>query len=337
MKKNIFLIASIVISTFGFSACTLHEEPEPTPDGEIGVDPTQVILNAELNMNLELPGTDQKVFELPDTVIRRFVVEVYNRDREVVNRQVLYDGDLAKTNVSFPMTLRLHASVYRIVVWSDYVRKSAPEAELHYNASTLYPVINNGSYRANSNAKDSFSGFVDLDLLGYADEWNAKVDVDIELSRPMGRYQLISTDVQAFRRRLAEGSVKGTTFTARIKYAGYLSVGYNCYDQIRKHSLNYMSYNTAIRIPADDPTVSIGFDYIFIGPDETLDVPVEIEVVNENNETVSRSMANLSLTKNRNTVVKGRFLTSTSDGGLNIDPGYDGDLSVDFGTLTPDK
>ena len=131
--------------------------------------------------------------------------------------------------------------------------------------------------------------------------------------------------------------MKGSKFTARIKYSGYLSVGYNCYDQIRKHSLNYMSYNTAIKLPASDPTVSLGFDYIFIAPDESLDVPVEIEVVNENNEAVSRSVIKLPLQRNMNTTVKGRFLTSTADGGLQIDPGYDGNVTVDIGTITPEK
>lgn len=336
MKKNIFIIVATLMAALGAGSCTLHEEPELTADGELGVDPTQVVLNAEITLNLELPGTDQTIFEMPDSVMHRFIVEAYNRDREVVNRQVIYDENLEATTFSVPVSMRLHASSYRIVVWSDYVRVSDPEAQLFYNASTLTPVINNGSYRANNNAKDAYSGYVDLDLLPYADEWNAKVNADIVLTRPLGRYQLISTDVEAFKRRLAEGSVNGNTFTARIKYSGYLAVGYNCYDQVRKHSLNYMAYNTGFRLP-DDSTVSLGFDYLFVAPDENLEVPVEIEIVNENSETISRSIVNLPIARNMNTIVRGRFLTSTADGGLNIDPGFDGDITVDVGTLTPER
>lgn len=308
-----------------------------TPDGELGVDPTQVVLNAELTLNLDLPGTDQTFFQVPDTVMHRFVVEAYNSDREVVNRQVFYDDDLASTSFSVPVTMRLHAKPYRIVVWSDYVRVSDPDAQLYYNADILTPVVNNGNYRANTNAKDSFSGYVDIDLLGYADQWNAKVEANIALSRPMGRYQLIATDVEAFKRRLAEGAIKGTAFTARIKYASYLSVGFNCYDQVRKHSLNYMTYTTTLAKNMSEPQLSLGFDYLFISPDENLEVPVEIEIVNENSESVSRSFVNLPVTRNMNTVIKGRFLTSTADGGLNIDPGFDGDITVDVGTITPER
>lgn len=337
MKQKLFIIALVACAVMLPTSCTLHQEPELTAEGERGVDPTQVMLNAELSLNLELPGIDPEAFTMPADVMHRFIVEAYNRDREVVRRQVLYSDNLEATSFTLPVSMRLHAAPYRIVVWSDYVSAADPESPLYYNASSLTPVILNGSYRANTNAKDTYSGYVDLDLLPYADDWNAKVSADIRLERPMGRYQLISTDVEAFKRRLAEGAVKGSTFTARIKYSGYLSVGYNCYDQIRKHSLNYMSYNTAIRLPASDPTVSLGFDYIFIAPDESLDVPVEIEVVNENNEAVSRSVIKLPLQRNMNTTVKGRFLTSTADGGLQIDPGYDGNVTVDIGTITPEK
>lgn len=337
MKKNIFNIALAALAALGMGACTLHEEPERTPEGELGVDPTQVVLNAEITLNVELPGTEQTIFTVPDTVMHRFIVEAYNRDREVVSRQVMYDRDLEATTFTLPVTMRLHASQYRIVVWSDYVSVAHPDNQLYYNAEILTPVINNGNYRGNAEAKDAFSGYADVDLLPYADQWNARVDATVELSRPLGRYQIITTDVEAFRRRLAEGSVKGNTFTARIKYAGYLSVGYNCYDQVRKHSLNYMKYTTGVRVTGTDTELSLGFDYLFVAPEETLDVPVEIEIVNENSETVSRSLINLPVARDMNTIVRGRFLTSTADGGLNIDPGFDGDITVDVGTLTPER
>lgn len=336
MKKKIFNMALVLFASLTLGSCVLHEEPKRTADGELGIDPTEVSLNVDVALNLELPGTDETLFQVPDTLMHRFVVEAYNRDREVVNRQVIYDDDMSTSVFSIPVNMRLHAKPYRIVVWSDYVRISDPEAQLFYDASSLNPVLNNGSYRGNTDGKDAFAGYADIDLMQYADDWNAKVEVDVHLKRPLGRYQLISTDVESFKRRLAEGSINGNSFTARIKYSGYLAVGYNCYDGIRKHMLNYMSYNTALRIPEDDPTVGIGFDYIFISPDESLEVPVEVEVVNENNETVSRSVVNLPLKQDRNVIVKGRFLTTTADGGVNVDPGYDGYLTIDIGSISPE-
>lgn len=337
MNSKIRTFAMVLLASAGMVSCTLHEEPYRTSEGEIGVDPTQVILDANITLNLELPGTDRTIFEIPDTVMHRFIVEAYNSDRELVQRQVIYDKNTEATSFALPVSMRLHAASYRIVVWSDYVRVSDPGAQLYYNAESLTPVINNGSYRANTNAKDAFAGYADLDLHPYADRWNARIEADIELLRPLGRYELVAQDVEAFRRRLAEGSVQGTTFSARVKYAGYLAVGYNCYDMIRKHSLNYMTYTTRFRVPADATELSLAFDYIFVAPDEELDVPVEIEIVNENSVTVSRTQISLPVQRNMNIIVKGRFLTSTADGGLSIDPGYDGDVTVDVGTLTPER
>lgn len=319
------------------AACTLHEEPVRTPDGEMGVDPTQVVVNADITLNIELPSADQEIFALPDTVMHRFIVEAFNADREVVNRQVIYESDLTATTFTIPVSMRLHAADYRLVVWSDYVRVSNPDAQLYYNAESLVPVINNGGYRGNTNAKDAFSAVADLSLRGYANDWNAKVNVELALKRPLGRYQIVSTDVEAFRRRVAYGTINGRSFSARIKYAGYLSVGYNCYDQVRKHSLNYMTYTTRLNLKDGDTSATLGFDYIFIAPDEDLTVPVEIEIVNDNNESVSRSLVNLPLQRDMNVTVSGRFLTSTADGGLVIDPGYDGSTTVDVGTLTPTR
>lgn len=337
-KKNILTAAVAALVLLAATAsCTLHQSPELTPEGEMGVDPTQVILDTEITLNLQIPDSDPEFFALPDTVMHRFIVEAYDRNREVVSRQVIYDKDLEAKEFVVPVTMRLHATRYRLVVWSDYVRVSEPEAQLYYDASSLTPVINNGNYRGNTDAKDAFSGYTDVDLLPYADQWNARVDARVTLARPMGRYEVIATDVEAFKRRLAEGTVNGTSFTARIKYSGYLAVGYNCYDQVRKHSLNYMQYTRTLNLNTDETSMLLGFDYLFVAPDESLDIPVEIEIVNENSETVSRSAVTIPLALNRNVTVKGRFLTSTADGGLNIDPGYDGDVSIDIGTITPTR
>ena len=334
--KNKYLIIQLTLLVMSVAtSCTLHEEPHRTSSGELGVDPTEVSLNVDIALNVELPGSGEKIFQIPDTLMHRFIVEAYNRDREVVDREVFYDADLRATSFSISANMRLHAQAYRIVVWSDYVRVSDPESQLFYNAASLTPVLNNGGYRGNTDAKDAFSGYSDIDLRKYAGEWNPKVETDVRLRRPMGRYQLVSTDVESFRRRLAEGSVAGESFTARVKYSGYLAVGYNCYDALRKHMLNYMSFNTPLKLNDDATEISIGFDYIFISPDDKLEVPVEVEVVNEKNETVSRSMLTLPLQQDRNVIVKGRFLTSTAEGGVDVDPGYDGYFTVDIGPLTP--
>ena len=55
MRNSLYILAHctfLLFFAFLVNGCSLHEEPEMTPDGELGVDPTAVTLNLNLNMNL---------------------------------------------------------------------------------------------------------------------------------------------------------------------------------------------------------------------------------------------------------------------------------------------
>ena len=57
MRKSLYILAHCAFLLFTVllaNGCSLHEEPEMTPDGEWGVDPTAVTLNLNLTMNLSL-------------------------------------------------------------------------------------------------------------------------------------------------------------------------------------------------------------------------------------------------------------------------------------------
>lgn len=341
MKKTILLPMIAALSLVTFASCELHEEPELTENGELGNDPSQIELTVDIDLNVTLPGSDNLVRPISSDYIHRFVIEAYDTDRQATNRTVIYNSDITSTSFTIPVTMKLHARKYRLIVWSDYVKADDPETPIYYDTETLTPVINNGSFKANNEAKDAFTGYTDLDLVAYAMQPGAAVTASVELKRPVGRYQIVATDIAEFQRRIADGSVKGNIFLARISYEGYLAVGYNCYDNVRKHMLRYLSYKTSLEntINTTQPTLSLGFDFVMAGFDCNLEVPVKIEIINDNipEEVVSSTTVMLPVTGGSNTVVKGRFMTVTSDGGVNIDTGYDNNIEIDMGTLNPHR
>ena len=170
------------------------------------------------------------------------------------------------------------------------------------------------------------------------------VEQDVALQRPVARYELIATDVDKFLQRIADGEVNGETFTARIKYSGYLPVGYNALDNVPKHSLMYMQYNTSFELPEEGTDeLRVGFDYVFVSNEGSASVPMEIEIVNENNVTVANSVLNVPLERGKNTVWTGGFLTGDDQGGqgggdepgedededgIGIDPDYDNETDL---------
>ena len=329
------------------TACTLHEEPELTADGELGVDPTLVNVELTLNLDLNLPeqGNEEESsvrVSANTDYLHRFIVEAYF-NRQPVARQVFVENITDRTHLSLPVSMKLHARSYQLVVWKDYVSAETPEEDLHYNTQSLVPVIpNRASHTGNTEYKDVFVGTTSLDLTAYADQWGAVVEQDVALQRPVARYELIATDVDKFLQRIADGEVSGERFTARIKYSGYLPVGYNVLDDVPKHSLMYMQYNTSFDVPEEGTDeLRVGFDYVFVSNEGSASVPMEIEIVNENNVTVANSVLNVPLERGKNTVWTGEFLTGDDQGGqgggdepgededgIGIDPDYDNETDL---------
>lgn len=349
MKRNRHIRkfwSGLLALPFLMAACTLHEEPELTADGELGVDPTEVNVEVNLTLDLNLPeqgneeNSSARVSANTD-YLHRFIVEAYF-NRQPVARQVFVENITDRTHLSLPVSMKLHARSYQLVVWKDYVSAETPEEDLHYNTQSLVPVIpNRASHTGNTEYKDVFVGTTSLDLTAYADQWGAVVEQDVTLQRPVARYELIATDVDKFLQRIADGEVNGETFTARIKYSGYLPVGYNALDNVPKHSLMYMQYNTSFELPEEGTDeLRVGFDYVFVSNEGSASVPMEIEIVNEENVTVANSVLNVPLERGKNTVWTGEFLTSDDqggqggdepgedEGGIGIDPDYDNETDL---------
>ena len=350
MKRNRHIRkfwSGLLALPFLMAACTLHEEPELTADGELGVDPTEVNVEVNLTLDLNLPeqgneeNSSARVSANTD-YLHRFIVEAY-LNRQPVARQVFVESITDRTHLSLPVSMKLHALSYQLVVWKDYVSAETPQEDLHYNTQSLVPVIpNRASHTGNTEYKDVFVGTTSLDLTAYADQWGAVVEQDVALQRPVARYELIATDVDKFLQRIADGEVSGERFTARIKYSGYLPVGYNVLDDVPKHSLMYMQYNTSFDVPEEGTDeLRVGFDYVFVSNEGSASVPMEIEIVNENNVTVANSVLNVPLERGKNTVWTGEFLTGDDQGGqgggdepgededgIGIDPDYDNETDL---------
>lgn len=156
MRRNLYILPQCTFLLFIIllvNGCSLHEEPEMTPEGELGVDPTAVTLNLNLAMNLSLaenaPITITRASETK--YLRRFIVEAY-LDRQVAARQTVYEEDFNRASLS--VSMKLHARNYRILVWADYVNAETPEQGLVYDAGNLAFILPTGKYIGNSRYKD---------------------------------------------------------------------------------------------------------------------------------------------------------------------------------------
>ena len=103
----------------------------------------------------------------------------------------------------------------------------------------------------------------------------------------------------------------------------------------------YMQYNTSFELPEEGTDeLRVGFDYVFVSNEGSASVPMEIEIVNEENITVANSVLNVPLERGKNTVWTGEFLTGDDqggqggdepgedEGGIGIDPDYDNETDL---------
>lgn len=317
-----------------FSSC-LYEEPVMTSDGQPGIDPTEVTITADINLNLKLtevetPGTRAEA--TTPAYRHRFIIEAY-LNREVAARQVVYEDLTERTSLTIPISMKLHARNYQLVVWADYV-EAGSESDLYYNTQEqLMTVYGTDPYQGNTEWKDVFCASQELDLSELRNEWSAKVPVKMELKRPVARYELIANDVATFLRRISQGTVTGEKFSARVKYDYYLPVGFNALDHLPKHALMYMQYAHTFRVPADtEKELTLGFDYVFTGT-EPEKIPVTLEIVDGKSVTIARTTLSVPIQVGKLTQVRSAFLTADPNGGVGFDPDYDGNLDVDLGPL----
>lgn len=337
--KKIVTALTVAAMPFLWSSCTFHQEP----DG-LGEDPTDVNVTATVNLNLTLPVSESsEVDMLPtiaDNLTHRFVVEATLPDGTSIDRQTFFEPvEEGKTTYRLPVRMNLNARQYKLMVWSDYVLAEKPDSNLVYNPATFMPVMPAyASYPQGNDRKDCFRACADLDLRQYADVWDAEVETEVALERPIGRYEIVTTDLGAFRNRLLDGSIPGNTFRVRVRYSSYLATGYNVLENVPKNYLSYMSFiqniNSSTLANPDNAQMRIAFDWLLCNPgDDVTEIPVEIEILNESDTQVARSFVNIPVKQGYNTVVTGRFLTSTDQGGVNIDGEYDGTIDINIGKI----
>lgn len=336
MNKLLYL--PVACAMLAFTGCELNQDV----DGQ-GVDPNLVKVTVEMTLDLSLPDSEGAYDDLipevsADDYVRRFVVHVVNSNGVTVDSLKaivpLVEGQTEYTLVS---KFNLNAQKYNLLVWSDYLDAADTENHLHYDPSSLTPVLPSGNYQGNNEYKDCFRGIAELDLRKYSNDSEATEAVELTMQRPVARYQIVTTDLGAFRQRLQQGIITGNTFTARVNYADFKATGYNVLYDVPKNFLSYIFYRSNINaavITGEDASTQLAFDYCFVDPGEDVtNLPIEIVILNEYGNHVSRSILSVPLKQGYNTVLTGRFMTASDDGAFAIDPDYDGSISVDFGKL----
>lgn len=188
-----------------------------------------------------------------------------------------------------------------------------------------------------------------------------------QMNRPMGRYEFISTDMDDFLdktlenidektlRKLLEAAAsradsknddtRGDNFWNGLTrdevadligidkykvvfaYNAFMPSTYNLYYDRPSDSSTGVKYESSMSVGKEG--MQLGFDYILV--DEQTIMNLSMSIFNAEGEQIaSTSGVEVPLVRNKNTVVKGTFLTVTSGGGVGINPDFDGEYNIEI-------
>lgn len=342
MKQKYYIgFIAIVVATV-LAGC-VHDYPTMTPDGEEGIDPTLVEVNTEVTLDLELVPLEiitQKNARSGTTKAasgyrRRFIIEAW-RDGKPESRQVSIVDDAEEDGtekITLPIRLKLHAVEYTLAVWTDYVA-AGTDTDLYYDTKDLQYVACRDPYTGSTNYRDCLYGTAALDLRPYREEWNARVQVKVDMVRPLAKYELIATDVKDFLRKTKKQRADDETFTITFSYGFYLPTVFNILSGKPADSQTGVQYTVPLAVPTDGAEeCTIGSDFVFVNGAESF-VKLSMEIRDGDGNVVSRTTGlEVPYRRGHLTTMRARFLTNEMQGGVDIDDEFEGDINVDLDGL----
>ncbi len=347
MKQKYTIGFIALVLTIALAGC-VHDYPGMTEEGEEGVDPTLVEVNTEVTLDLELvpleiitqesarSGTNKArniTTKADDGYRRRFIIEAW-REGKPTTRQVTVmetaeeDGD---AKISLPIQLKLHALEYTLAVWTDYVKAGTTD-DLYYDTDNLQQVACTDPYTGSTPHRDCLYGTAALDLRQYRDEWNARVQVKVDMVRPLAKYELIATDVQKFLLKTQKQRAGGTAHTITVSYGFYFPLGFNVLTGKPDRSEMGVAFTAPLTVTDNGSgECTLASDYIFVNGDESY-VPLGIEIKDNAGNGISRTTGiDVPYRRGHLTTVRGHFLTNRYDTGIGIDPDFDDDdINIDL-------
>lgn len=347
MKQKYTIGFIALVLTIALVGC-VHDYPGMTEDGEEGVDPTLVEVNTEVTLDLELvpleiitqknvrSGTTKAATGEQTDYRRRFIIEAW-RDGKPESRQVTVVDDAEEEDgngkITLPIRLKLHAVEYTLAVWTDYVA-AGTDTDLYYNTEDLQYVACTAPYTGSTPYRDCLYGTTALDLRQYREEWNAKVQVKVDMERPLAKYELIATDVTEFLEKTAQQRAQGESYTVTFSYSFYIPAVFDVLAGKPCESWPEISFTLPLVLPEEGETLhTVGTDFIFANGGEA-SVLLTMEIRDSRGNLVSRvSGIDVPYRRGHLTTLKGAFLTSEMKGGVEIDTEWDGEVEIDMDNL----
>ncbi len=333
MKRLLYLI--IYMPLMWLAGCNVHEWPDEAPLVPLYVDLVHETEWDTLNVPFSRAAAagDYNI----RYSIRAFALDEMGNYSRVATREFVFTRRLGE-ELDNRFFLELPAGSYRLTAWTDYT--VADTLDTHYNTSGFHEIMLQGQHEGNNDMRDGFRGAEDI-LLETGVMELIPDTVVLDMQRPMGKFEFVCTDLQDFIdkevRELKQNSPTPDEIDASdihledyrivFYYAGFMPNTFNALTDKAIDSSTGVQFTSSLS-PFSETEASLGFDYVFVNSDES-SVIVNLGVFNkEGKQLAMLTNVNVPLKRDQHTILRGKFLMANSDGGVSINPDFDGEHNI---------
>ena len=282
-----------------------------------------------------LPSNPVTQYTPADSLAYRRRMEFYRgpvgQEGELLGRQTDY-FDISDRHAGDTVRLQLTPGTYHVLSWMDYVSLTDP-ADKAYDTHALTEVTSLvANYPADTNLRGASAGTLEFEvdgISGFDADLGAQL-FDLPLDSPLGQYQLIPTDAEAYAKlggRLEQVSV-------RIVYKMYVAVSYDVeIDEKTQFLLSYSFYLPSVRDAgvADERQPLFG-DNLFTNADGSETVVIcDLYLYDAGGKLINTCPdLRIPLCRHGRTLVRGPFLTHkfNNSGGMSLDEMFEGEFVI---------
>ena len=316
MKKIFKTLSASVLMALALTACQKEEfggnEAEGIYTFEVSAD------NIATKAAIDRDGNG--------TAVNRFIMEVYlaktTGELVLLDRQVKAPTAASPKSTSFNLTL-IKDQEYKVLFWADKGDDSM--GDFYYKTTDNLQNVSflPAARKGNNDALDAFSKMEVITR----EESKAGFSKSVQLTRPFGQVNFITTDIPAIR-ALSGGSAFLPT-DVKVSYTTY--TGFNVLTQTGTGSeaIEYTAPVYSATDPATDPAkYTLSMDYMLTATSdrETRNL-VKLTALANGYELTTVEVANYPVQRNYRTNIIGKILTGDVTFNITIDPIFDGEYN----------
>ena len=351
------LIAALISCCLLLDSCDVHQFPEPKDEGpapEVPVETVMVPLNLvytpdfyvwehsydpilgkieEANPELEifpgLPGVSSKY----DNTLKKGIMDVHVKaylasNRNKIVKEQSFSFDLTGNSYATSLQIELPKDTeYKLGIWS-HLRESL-ESNPFYDPSDFNRVsIIGNNYQGNTDYRDGFKGEISLET--FSEKHQA---LEVIMTRPMGKFEFVTIDLSEFldretSRRSLQTRATADEYNVVISFPYYMPSSYSLLDDRLEFSASGVGFVTKMTVTGDSDA-SLGFEYVMLNNGDDGGVQARVDIYDPVNTHVAGSATlTIPMKRDHHTVLRGAFLSQEGEGGVGIDPDFDGDFNV---------